>query len=228
MDSRHQAHTRAPGPALVRLLARLAGVDAPPPTQALSARLSHWVDWPQAVALSSALDAHAGPASPDGPDAACASDECDQVRAAIIRMLERDRAFAAGSAEPGAAFYRQRYAALQQMMGAEVDLLRRRLRQRLVQRGAALARLAAVDAVLEKAMGARERALLSALADHVAAHFERLRPASETDPPAAARTWLAAFRRDMKCLLVAELDVRLQPARGLFEALGSTPDAHAQ
>lgn len=231
VDLQHPAHAQAPGPALVRLVARLAGAQAPPPPDALAARLGGWIGWPQAVALASALDVPRGRASPDVAATDDGTDDCLALRSSLLRIIERDRAFAADPAgDPGAAFYRQRYTALQQVMGADVDLLRRRLRHQLGQHGAALARLAAVDAALEQAVGERERSLLSMLPACVAAHFERLRADDATTahaPSTAPRAWLALFQRDMKQLLVAELDVRLQPARGLLGALRTRPDPHA-
>lgn len=224
-----QSQAQAPGPALIRLLAHLGGVAPPAPPDALSARLGHWVDWPQAVALAGALDARPAAGPDDGSEARDgAGDECDRLRAALVGIIEADRAFAAvdASGARDAAFYRQRYAALQQVMEAEIELLRRRLRQRLARRGGADGRLAGVDAVMERALAARERALLASLPSVLATHFERLQsPATHTATPAAPHA-IDLFRQDMKRLLSAELDVRLHPTRGLLSAL-RTPDPHA-
>lgn len=222
-----QSQAQAPGPALIRLLARLADVSPPAPPDALSARLGHWVDWPQAVALAGALEARPT-AGPDDAGDAGAGDECDHVRAALVAIFEADRAFAAvdASVARDAAFYRQRYGALQQVMEAETELLRRRLRQRLARRGGGDGRLAGVDAVMERALAARERALLASLPSLLAAHFERLQSQAAHSAPAAAPQAIELFRQDMKRLLSAELDVRLQPARGLLSAL-RMPDSHA-
>lgn len=220
------------GPALLRLLARI-GADAPPASPPLSARLAQWIDWRHAVALSAALE----PRTPspctlsasfgDGPD------EAARVQALVAGLVDTDRAFGAGArtdapatappAEP--AFYRQRYVALQQVMEAEVGLARKRLRQRLATQGPDPARLAAMDAALEQALAARERAALAVLADALARHFERLRAEA---PEAATPAWHAAFRRDARALLLAELDFRLLPVHGLLAALRTPrPGSHA-
>ncbi|MHA7467652.1 DUF3348 family protein, partial [Burkholderia mallei] len=60
------------GPTLIRLLARLAHADVPPSGQSLSDRLSQWLAWTDAIALSSALSmsppAAAAGARPAGDD----------------------------------------------------------------------------------------------------------------------------------------------------------------
>jgi len=48
-------------------------------------------------------------------------------------------------------------------------------------------------------------------------HFARLRQADESDGGSGA--WVDVFCRDMQGLLLAELDIRLQPIEGLLDAL---------
>ncbi|WP_128596422.1 DUF3348 family protein, partial [Paraburkholderia kirstenboschensis] len=58
--------TAPSGPALIRLLARFADSDVPEPRQSLSDRLSQWLGWTDAIALSSALTG-APPSVPVAP-----------------------------------------------------------------------------------------------------------------------------------------------------------------
>ncbi|MFP3739939.1 DUF3348 family protein, partial [Burkholderia sp. SIMBA_019] len=44
------------GPTLIRLLARLTDIDVPGSGQSLSDRLSQWLGWTDAIALSTALN----------------------------------------------------------------------------------------------------------------------------------------------------------------------------
>jgi hypothetical protein len=110
--------------------------------------------------------------------------------------------------------------------------LRAQLRTALTQRSPELARLAAVDAVMEQALGERERTLLSVVPVLLEKRFEHLRLAAQAEaaatadpdsvpPPAepSAGAWLATFRQDMHSVLDAELDLRWQPIAGLLEAL---------
>jgi len=49
-------------------------------------------------------------------------------------------------------------------------------------------------------------------------HFERLRKANR-ETPASDDAWLAEYCKDMQSVLLAELNLRLQPVEGLLEAL---------
>ncbi|GAB3752013.1 DUF3348 family protein [Lysobacter olei] len=223
---------RAPVPALHRLLARLGETDVAAPAPSLTARLSQWLEWTQAVALSSALDARPVARSPDtAPSLALDASECARVRAALMAAIVGDRAFASAPgasgndlAQPDASFFRQRYTALQQVMEADIGHLRGRLRGLMTQQAPELAPLAAMDAVMERALGRQERALLARLPEWLAQHFDRLRLAAAAAPDATSPSarWLDVFRQDMQSLLLAELDLRLQPSEGLVSALRTT------
>jgi hypothetical protein len=114
-------------------------------------------------------------------------------------------------------------------METGIGNLRGRLREMLGARSPGMARLAAVDAVMERALSPRERSLLAAVPVLLAGHFERLSQAEQQTPAdtqasgdAATVTpgaWLDVFRKDMQNVLLAELDVRLQPVEGLLAAL---------
>ena len=227
-----QAPRRTPltGPTLVRLLARFVQADLRQPAAPLSDRLSEWVGWTDAITLSGVLKAAApvgasvAPAAA-GDDAQAAS---ERVRAALTRAIAAATrppptraALHATPAEAPADYadyadFRQRYQLLQQTMETDVGDLRQRLRATLAAAAPGLARLAGVDAVMERALAARERALLASVPALLGAHFERLRGAH---PDAPANAWLPTFRHDMHSVLLAELEVRLQPVEGLLAAL---------
>lgn len=200
------------GSALVRLLARLTDIALPESKQAFSDRLGHWVGWTDAIALSAALGA-GSPATAAGAPADTGPDEAEfaRVRAVLARPIGEDH-------PPPADFrpWRRRYHARQQAMEVGIGPLRERLRGSLSATSPAMARLATMDAAMEQLMTARERTLLSTVPVLLERHFERLRQAEE-----AADTWLDAFQQDMQGVLIAELDVRLQPVEGLLEALRS-------
>nr|WP_144834530.1 DUF3348 domain-containing protein [Cupriavidus gilardii] len=238
-----QVPTRAPssGPTLIRLLARLTEVEAPEPGRSLAAELGQWLGWTDAVALSSALNGGAQPAT--SREAVASEDvasedvarDCARVRAALAKAINDNGSSASRSRAqtrvqpPGDgyttadyAIHRQRYLSLQQSMETPIAALRGRLRALLSAQGADMARLAAVDAVMERVLGAREQALLIAVPSMLEAHFERLRQAGETAQARDQRApaaWLRAFRDDMRAVLLAELDIRFQPVEGLLAAL---------
>ena len=215
----------------------------------MSDRLSQWLGWTDAIALSSALNGN--------PPAAAAAarafgsaeeEECVRVRSSLTRAVVGDSVFAAArrrvhaqmqgvpmDAPADYAVFRQRYLALQQSMETGIGTLRGRLRGMLAARTPAMARLAVVDAVMERALSERERNLLACVPGLLAGHFERLRAtgqeaqaaAGNAEPaepckdaaPVTPGAWLDVFRKDMQSVLLAELDVRLQPVEGLLAAL---------
>ena len=275
--------TALSGPALVRLLARLANVEVAESRQSLSDRLSQWLGWTDAIALSSALNGNP-PAVAAGARTfgRAEEEECVRVRASLVKAIAGDSVFAAtrrrvhssssvhnlaADAPVDYAEFRQRYLAIQQSMETGVGNLRGRLRGMLAAKTPAMARLAVVDAVMERALSERERSLLAAIPGLLAGHFERLREAAQkgqveggdgghgdhggdggeasvagavsgvgadarmdagakaevkagaSATPLAPNAWLDIFRKDMQSVLLAELDVRLQPVEGLLAAL---------
>ncbi|NUO86409.1 MAG: DUF3348 domain-containing protein, partial [Cupriavidus sp.] len=170
--------------------------------------------------------------------------ECARVRARLVDAIADDTAPAArrrGPARPSAlpdpvdaqvdyAVHRQRYQTLQQAMETAIGHVRARLRAALSARAPALAKLAMVDAVMERVLGTREQSLLGTLPNLLEPHFQRLRQAEaaalETQAraqgqPVAVRpgAWLGLFRKDMQSVLLAELEIRWQPVEGLLAAL---------
>ncbi len=126
--------------------------------------------------------------------------------------------------------YRERHVAFQQAMETSMTALRRRVRATLSGASPELARLADLDAVLEQVVGEQERVLLSSLPSRLEQRFERLRRAhaeasghasehSTVQAPRELAAWTDTFRREMHDVLLAELELRLQPVEGLLEAL---------
>ncbi|MPV58365.1 hypothetical protein CFB46_22195 [Burkholderia sp. HI2761] len=244
------------GPTLVRLLARLADADVAESRQTLSDRLSQWLGWTDAITLSSALNA-----SPPGVAAGVrgydAERDCARVRHDLAQAITATRPRARrrpGDLPPPAADtadfadFRQRYLTLQQDMETAIGQLRGRLRVALAARSSGMARLATLDTIMERVLGARERSLLSAVPALLGTRFARLRDAERqalaeaesaaataaaADTPAAEGTvadtptvaalvpgaWLDTFRDEMQSILLAELEVRFQTVDGLLAAL---------
>jgi hypothetical protein len=140
----------------------------------------------------------------------------------------------AGTVNLAAAYepYHRYYLAHQGHMEASIRPLRGTLRQALGQAGPALQRLALLDAALDKILQARERQLLASVplllekrfAQLANAHRQRLDENRQPDDPALRMQpggWLADFCNELKSVLLAELDLRLQPTLGLIEALSN-------
>lgn len=222
-------------PALVRLLAGITDAAVSVPDQPLAERLGQWLGWADAIALSGALNG-APPAVAGGAAAAqgAGQGEYALLRASLRDAIEAvnampvrrqgpwggalaDKAAAAPADYPT---YRQRYVAQQQKMETRIAELRIRLRSLLASRTPEMARLALVDAAMEQALAPREQTLLLKVPALLEQRFNALKAQADAEPVAgAAQTWLAQFRKDMHSMLLAELDLRLQPIEGLLEAL---------
>lgn len=228
------------GPTLVRLLARLQDADAPGAGQSLALQLSQWLDWTQAIALSSALKAQPAPVTSRAPaPAGTEEQECARVRATLAaavaeattggspgRRRGSGRPVVPDAIDASVAFaaYRRRYVTVQQTMETAIADLRGRLRTMLAARGAGMTKLAMVDAVMERVLAPREQSLLAAVPTLLEARFDQLRqaepaPAAEGSPPPAPGAWTGVFRAEMQSVLLAELDIRFQPVEGLLAAL---------
>ncbi|MCC8473046.1 DUF3348 domain-containing protein [Xanthomonas arboricola] len=246
-----KASPRAPlsGPAFIRLLARLTDAHVAQSNHALADRLSQWIDWTRAVAVSKALDGKL-PEIDALPDTRRLDTEaCARVRTglatssvveldAVLARVRRDARSAtaadidaaAAAAAPALDYapFRQHYLAMQRAMRTATGDLRGRLRDMLALESAPMARLAEVDAVMELTLSPREQTLLNHVPNLLGAHFERLRdaaqaqnpaPDGEAAPRALSDGWLDVFRKDMQSVLLAELDVRFHPIEGLLAAL---------
>jgi hypothetical protein len=209
------------GSALVRLLAGLAGPQGPArePRASFADGLSQWTGWTDAIALSAALERPIPPMTADGGmERGGARAAFGQVRAQQAQAIEREaQAVGRSPLESGLGFspYRQLYWARQQAMDGAIGTLREQVRAALAACTPELARLAAVDAVMAQALAGQERRLLAAVPVLLEKHYQRLRAAQ----PEGADGWLDAFRHDLQAVLLAELELRLQPVEGLVEAL---------
>lgn len=278
------------GPTLIRLLARLTDADVSESSQTLSERLSLWLGWTDAIALSTVLESGAlAVTTLAKPFDLAHRQEYDRVRATLNAAITDEKAYTAdvfvptrqGTSVPNGlspieaqadyAIYRRRYQSIQQAMDNHLAKLRSNLRSSLTGQSPAHARLAMVDAILERSLSIQERRLFTMVPSLLEKHFLRLRqrahadidkPVSTTVSPAsnaaeipsstsaaiaalgvtkrtvplantrlqvhprtqkpvpiAVPNWLATFRADMRSVLLAELDIRLQPIEGLLAAL---------
>ena len=66
---------------------------------------------------------------------------------------------------------------------------------------------------MAQVLSVQERRLLATVPSLLERHYKRLRDEHEGDD------WAELFRQDMRAVLLAELDLRMQPVEGLMEAL---------
>lgn len=120
------------------------------------------------------------------------------------------------------------YSLQQSEMEHRVSGLRRSLRGALGFEKPALARLAALDRIIDDTLGEYSRRVLATVPKLLGEHFNRRREAFlQSEAAEHARPadwvipggWLHGFHRDMQQLLLAEMDFRLLTARALLDAL---------
>ncbi len=202
-----------------------------------------------AIALHAALDGSAAPLSPSRgstPASGGIAAGIAQVRTALENTIASAFAAEAGTTrlrfpEPAAlvagdagvsylpclAFHRTASRQLEQRLG----VLRAKVREALSRASPPMRQLAALDEVMEKALASLE---LSSIAEIPALleqrftqlhmeHRQSLAIVGSDDPHAWIQpgAWLARFRDEIKAVLHAELDLRLQPVIGLAEALAN-------
>lgn len=196
--------------------------EPPPPAAAVGAELRAMLEATRAELTAAIVDD--GWRRRDSDDAA-------GNRWTVARSLERvertEALAAAGNEAEEADFatYHRHYAARQREMTNAVAGLLAAVRGALAEQSPALRRLVTLDTVLDQALAVRRSNLLAAVPRLLAGRFEALRqqPAATgpTDMGAAApaATWLETFGEEMQAVLLAELELRLQPITGLIAAL---------
>ncbi len=238
--SRVLPRARLHSSALLRFLTEKALLDGTAAPGDVGQRLGDWLDFRQAIALQGfigSLDqAEATPALPTARVDA-------QVRAALEQSIVQGKAPAPGMTrieqpatelpqpiDAKTAFDPFRRYALghQRQMDTVIRGLRTQLRGMLDKGTTAHKQLAALDAIFDNVLLAREARLLAQIpaefekrfAQALRAHLKALVQAAETDDVAPlSAPWLGPLFEDLRSALLAELDLRLQPVLGLIEAL---------
>lgn len=230
---------------LVRQFAAWTPVDADAAGGDVAERLSRWIDPLAAIRLQAVIQAAQAEGAPTGKRRAPArssdpAEDVQRVRGTLAHAIAQDPLVLAGvratDDDPGYGPWRQRHADLQRQMGQMLGALRDHLRH-AANATPGLRPLAVLDATFDGLLAEREQALLATATQLLerryqqarAAHLADLKAAGETVDASAWRkaAWLAAFAQEWRQALLAELELRLEPATGLAEALrnesGSPP-----
>lgn len=125
--------------------------------------------------------------------------------------------------------YLRLYTTQQSEMDFQILKLRAQVRQAVTGYSAELAQLAALDAALGDMLLVHTRKLFTVIPKLLKKRFEHLHnehqkmlinknDMEKQSSPAQSEEWLKIFYQEMQGLLLAELEVRLQPIAGLIEA----------
>ena len=141
----------------------------------------------------------------------------------------------AGGPNTAAAFapYRKRYVALQGKLALSSHRLRVQTAEAMAGISPELARLASLDKGLCDALAARQRQYFDVIPTLLEQHFHHLLNTHWQTLPGTSDAcdlaswmapggWIPSFCGQMQELLLAELEIRLQPVLGLIESIGET------
>jgi hypothetical protein len=230
---------------LIRILADLALLETTGQGPALAGKLGLWVDYTDAIRLCAVHNAGMPALAALPPTASAEATESAADAVARVRTgLEATIARNGVPVEPGVDYepYRRFYLAQQRELEQKVGPLRALAREALSQASPALGQLAALDAALDGILEEREARLLGTLpillrrrfAVLLKGHQQALADSPQANAPSDTPAhwlqpggWLARFANELQTVLLAELDLRLQPTLGLLEALHHKTPQHA-
>lgn len=208
--------------ALVRQLAGWLPTPEEPSRQDLAERLGGWLNVADAITLASAQQtppARTAVRRPaQGQADADPRADLERVRSTLAKAIATPPHPPTDASDTEFALHHQRYLDHQRRMEMSIDALRGHVRQVLARRSPKLVQLAAMDAMLDQMLGGREQRLLHGVPAIVKLRFAQLR---QSHP----ETWPALFEQDFQQVLLAELDLRLQPVMGMVDAFGQDADA---
>lgn len=240
-----RTHSGLSGSRLVQLLGSLDSKAARASHGDFAERLGRLFDLSDAISLDGATRHNPkGPFSPDEALPQLLQDDLLKTRRGLLDYLGRSfsgekaasvialpplRDDADPEKRPSFGAYERFYQAHQRQMIAALSNLRLRCRRLLAGHSATLAHLAELDAVFESGLASYARQGFAALPGFLDQRYRLLW--QQRDPfhtPAdwlGPQGWLTQFRRELKMLLLAELDARQEPVLGLLAAAREATDA---
>ena len=221
MPNQSQAHTAQSS----KLLAQLARLGAPAASDALpcfAERLSRLFGLGDTMTLDAATAYRARQAgSVQVAMVDKLTDELATTRRALIRRIQGWADELEFDDEPELEPALNAWLALQRKVAANSRQLRDKVRKSMKDQGQNLARLAELDAVFDHTMASYTSQSFSSLSQVLEQRFQQLQTPSEqhqASGQAPEDNWFHRYCADAQALLLAELDVRLEPALGLLEA----------
>jgi hypothetical protein len=217
---------------LIRQLADMSAVTGETLPEPADLRLGRLLDLSSSIRIAAAqLAGTEADFSPSGPAPQVVRDDYLAVRATLLKAVE-------ASFNPGPGYTRLKlprfedmpegdeqallgacqrfYASQQREIVFRIAGLRERVSYAVAQQSPGLSQLVALDATLGDALSALGTRCFEAIPALLGRRFTRLRLFPALDSGAASYD---KFCREMKALLLAEIDARLLPILGLVEAL---------
>lgn len=236
---------------LMRTLCDLAVIETDGPGIAFGEKLGLWIDFADAIALTRVLNAGQKdlPTSHPATEGSPVQDAFTKARAGLEAAVTKSSAPNTGRTRAELSLpkldlplddpkaytpFRRYHQAHQRDMENNVRSVRAKVRDGVAARSPRLRQMVALDAAFEGILGEREARLLSTIPSLMEKRFNQLRKAHlQTQPTDDAPdlwmkpgAWMARFCAELQTVLLAELDLRLQPAVGLLEALHNEKTLH--
>lgn len=216
-----QSHSR-----LIRFLSDLALVDFETVNRDFAERLGLLLNFSDSILLADTLKTLPDQPAVDSPvDAADVRVQFLRARGALVDTIVSSCVsdsgakikwpVPAGESAPAFDSYWRFYAALQRELDMGVRALRSSVRQSVGAVSDTLRQLVALDVVLEDILWDHSRRLLAVVPRFLEKRFHWLQQQPQVPD------WLLQFSHDVQGLLLAELELRLQPVLGLVEALNN-------
>lgn len=229
---------------LIRTLADLAVLESAVPAAAFGEKLGLWIDFADAIRLTGVLNANnlVAPSAVQAVVGVSIFDEFAKTRARLEGAIAKSSLPNTGRTRAELSLptldeplqdpkvyapLRRYHLAHQRDMENSVRSVRVGVRDGVAAAAPQLRQLVALDAAFESILIEREARLLSIIPSLMEKRFNQLRKAYLQTQPADDKpalwmkpgAWLARFCIELQTVLRAELDLRLQPAVGLLEAL---------
>ncbi|TNE98681.1 MAG: DUF3348 family protein [Gammaproteobacteria bacterium] len=220
----NQAFSAAPGAAPAKLMQYLSHAGAPVSTDklpCLAERLSRLFGLGDTMSLDAA-QAHRS-RQPGAPQAGTVENlvkELANTRRILVKRLREYGHDVEAAEKPGPEPYINALLATQRKIAATTRQLRDKVRKSMKDQGQTLARLAEMDAVFDHTMASYTGQCFAQIPRVLEQRFQSLRSSFEQDSGSEAdpENWLHRYCEEAQNLLLAELDVRLEPILGLLEA----------
>ncbi|MBC7699555.1 MAG: DUF3348 domain-containing protein [Massilia sp.] len=201
------------------MLSDAASVDVDASRQDVAEKLGLWLSTLDTLQLHAAHQsikafAEETPAHVRAATSHPLEEDVHRVRSAMVQAITANGAAKAIETDAGYAPYRQCYLEQQRHIESKIASLRSHVRQVLSRASPQLKQLAYLDTVMDQVIGGREQRLMSTVPVLLEKRFEQLRRAQPDG-------WHDTFRQEWQDVLLAEMNVRLQPVVGLMEAFSN-------
>jgi len=151
--------------------------------------------------------------------------ELATTRRALIRRIENWTGEVEFEGEPAFEPLHNAWLGVQRKVAATSRQLRDKVRKAMKEQSPALAHLAELDAVFDQTMAGYTSQCFAAVPKELEQRFQTLQNADRPTPK--SDDWLRRYCEEAQNLLLAELDVRLEPVLGLLEACHNEVSEHS-